>query len=274
MAASSPRLLFYCQDGAGLGHVRRAITLAAHLGDVLLGAESLILTRSAANLGLFALPPRCDIVKLPSLAPLGPDAQGELRTLVDEEPPRYLRLRAALIRELVHEFRPHLVHVDNEPQGLGGELLPALAALRAECPETALVFGLRDIRGTGAHVRHSWSERNIYTTLDEHYRAILVYGERDVFDVAGEYGLRGVTYCGYLTPVRSCPDAAAWREERSISGATPVIAVTAGSGADGLLVMQAYLRALPLILGRVGGDPGDGGRAPHALPPPGPPQGA
>src|SRR5262249_50991415 len=150
------RLLFYCQDSAGLGHVRRAVTLAAHLLSALAPAEALILTRSTASSDLFRLPAGCDLLKLPTLAQVGRDQFGELRTLSSGEDRRYHRLRAAVLREVVREFQPHLLLVDNEPLGLQGELLPALSALAVDPPATRVVFGLRDIRGTGAHVRPKW----------------------------------------------------------------------------------------------------------------------
>src|SRR5262249_3158202 len=168
------RLLFYCQDSAGLGHVRRAVTLAAHLLGAFAPAEALILTRSAASSSLFALPEGCDLIKLPTLAQVGRDEHGELRALSGREDTRYQRLRAAVIREVAREFQPHLLVVDNEPIGLQGELLPALTSLAKESPATRVVFGLRDIRGTGAHVRPKWTAAGIYDALDRFFSLILV----------------------------------------------------------------------------------------------------
>jgi predicted glycosyltransferase len=250
------RLLFYCQDAAGLGHLRRAVTLAAHLGRVFPQAEALFVTRNAVTLGLFHLPPRSDVVKLPSLAPVGPDAQGEIRALPDREDARYQRLRATLIREVVREFQPHLIHVDNEPLGVQGELQPALTYVQQASPRTAVVFGLRDIRGTAAHVRQKWQNMGIYGALERFYQRIVVYGERTLYDVADHYALTPaiatrLTYCGYVVQPGAPPDDASVRRELGLPLDLPVVAVTVGSGTDGYTLLRAYLAALPHLLKQV-----------------------
>lgn len=255
MPGSAYRLLFYCQDSAGLGHVRRAVTLATRLLQVFPQAEALILMRGAATHGLFALPPRCDFVKLPALAQVGPDERGEIRMRASSEPARYRHLRAAVIREVIREFQPHLFHVDNEPVGLQDELLPTLTYLSTEHPQTAVVFGLRDIRGTAEHVRRNWTDKGIYTALERFYHRILVYGERDIFDVAAEYTLHPaiasrVTYCSYIVQSDPPQPEHAVRQTFAIPPDVPLVAVTAGSGADGLPLIQAYLAALPQLVER------------------------
>lgn len=115
-----------------------------------------------------------------------------------------------------------------------------------------MVFGLRDIRGADAHVRRKWAAGGVYAALERFYHRFLVYGEREIYDIAAAYALppavgEKVTYCGYIVPSPASLPPDAVRAELGVPPDVPVIAVVAGSGADGYMVMRAYLEALPAI---------------------------
>lgn len=239
------RFLLYCHDTFGLGHLRRALSLADYLTDTLPNAEVLIVTGSPMA-HAFPLPARTDYVKLPAVTKMS--SGGYRARNLDLEFAAIRDLRATLLRETAQSYRPDVFLVDHAPQGLKGEALPTLELLRETQPDCLRVLGLRDIVDAGATVRQTWSEESVYETLEEDYDLILVYGSQKLYDIGAEYALprtvaRRVRYCGYLDRVPgSCSSDAPMRDERP--GAERLVVLTAGGGGDGFPLMRAYLSGL------------------------------
>jgi predicted glycosyltransferase len=111
----------------------------------------------------------------------------------------------------------------------------------------ALVVGLSDINDEPAIVRTTWRAQGADHLLDRIYDRILVYGDREVFDPPHEYGFSPLAsaktvFCGYLA--RSAPGRPAGDVRVELgAGAEPLVAVTAGGGADGGPLLRAYLAA-------------------------------
>src|SRR5580693_8819300 len=109
---SGVRLLIYTQDGLGLGHLRRASSVAA---EFLRGeAEGSVLTISDSPLGsLIRDVPHHDYLKLPSIVKAGP---GDWRPhSLPLEIGEVRRLRSRLILEAATAFRPDVLLVDHMP---------------------------------------------------------------------------------------------------------------------------------------------------------------
>jgi predicted glycosyltransferase len=249
-----PRVVFmYAQNGAGLGHIRRCTNVATGVVAESADTRVIIASRSLVAAGAFALPERCDILKLPVFAGLGEDASGERRVLADEEDPAFARLRSRLLVDLVAELRPRAILVDNEPRGLGGEMVAALALARREGLADRIVCGLRDIRGRPDYVTRKWAGDGTAAALDDLYDLALVYGDPALFDTKAAYGLGrdiriDVAETGYLFNGDPARDAATVRHELDLDASVPIIAVTAGSGADGRLLLERYVAdVLPLL---------------------------
>lgn len=244
---SGVRLLIYTQDGLGLGHLRRASSVAAEFlrGEV----EGSVLTISDSPLGsLIRDVPHHDYLKLPSIVKAGPGdwrphslplAIGEVR-----------RLRSRLILEAATAYRPDVLLVDHMPHGALGELLPTLAALRHT--PTRIVLGVRDIIDDPAVVHARWRSEGAFDALAEHYDQVLVYGSSEVFDLPEEYGwpaelARMVRFCGYVcTPApvaqRRIPARRLGMEPRG-----SMVVAMAGGGADAHALMSTLIDAVPEI---------------------------
>jgi predicted glycosyltransferase len=241
-------IVMYAQNGAGLGHFRRCANIAAAFVAEREHAHVLITSRSIWPAATLGLPPRCDVLKLPAFAPLGTDQHGERRVLHDREDPLFGRLRSGLLHELLRTLRPASVLVDNEPRGLGGELLEPLAAARRDGLVERVVLGLRDIRGSSDYVVRKWASDGTADALASLYDSVLVYGDARIFDTAAEYGLGSTipvttTSVGYVFSDRPAKDRATVRGELGIPETAPLVAVLVGSGADGHSVLSAYLEA-------------------------------
>jgi len=146
---SGARLLIYTQDGRGLGHLRRASSLAAEF--LRRDPGGWVLTISDSPLGtLLHNVPNHDYLKLPSIVKAGQGAWHPLALPLEFAEIRQLRFR--LILEAATAFRPDVLLVDHMPHGAMGELIPCLEALRHG--PTSIVLGLRDIIDAPEVVRH------------------------------------------------------------------------------------------------------------------------
>jgi predicted glycosyltransferase len=242
------RVLLYSPDAVGMGHVRRLLKIADSLAQRLPGTAQLLVTGGATTQYLEQRAPGLDFVRLPSWRRVGPERY-EPRDL--PLPPAQLRqLREHLVLQCAVSFRPDLLLADHNPEGRGGELLPTLSWLRGNRPDCRIVLGMRDIFDDADMVRRVWAERRIFRILEEAYELILVYGEREIFDVAAAYGLperaaRKLVYCGYLGLADPVHPREGTRRELGVEG--KFVVALAGGGADGFGLLSCFLDALPLL---------------------------
>ncbi len=243
MSRHEPRIVIYSQDGLGLGHMRRTSLLADEFLRRVPGASALTLSDSPLG-QFFTTAPGHDFLKLPSIRKSGP---GEWEALSLSSSFRdVLGLRRRLIVSALRAFDPDILLVDHMPHGAMGELVPALRKVRSH--RVQVVLGLRDIIDAPEVVRRRWTAEGAYEALDEFYDEILVYGSRDVLDVAEQYAWpkrvsRRLTYSGYV-----CEDP--HRRARRLSvvpdrgtSAPPTVLVVAGGGADAYPMLSSVLDA-------------------------------
>ena len=246
-AASEPRLrrlLLYSHDTYGLGHLRRNLAIATYLLRTTRQLQVVLVSGSPVA-ARFPMPRGLSLVSLPSVVKVAPEEYAARDRQISFG--IVSRARAAIIADVARRFQPDAVLVDHAPQGMKGELLPMFDALRRHVPEARIVLGLRDILDEPASVRRTWEEQGVIDTLENVYHRVLVYGSRNILDVATAYGIPSrlhsrVSYCGYVSRHSdSLPHV--------IPAATadlpvgPYVLGTAGGGEDGIPVLQATLRA-------------------------------
>ncbi len=252
--ATGPVVMYYCHDTYGLGHLSRTRALARQLRARRPDVSQMIVTGSPVAQDL--LDPGdtegADYIKLPSVVKVGAERYAARSLATAFAAVR--DMRGDILASAARHLRPDVFVVDHAPAGLKGEALPALRHLAARRPGTRLVLGLRDIVDDPAAVRAAWRAAGVYELLDRVYDRILVYGQRDVFDVARAYGLsdraaRKLRYVGYLghrpagrPAAGDHPDAAGRRG--SGNGARPLVMAVAGGGGDGFGLLAALLEGL------------------------------
>jgi predicted glycosyltransferase len=244
MRGRGTRLLIYSQNGLGLGHLRRTSAIAGALSAAVPGTAVLLVVDSPAA-GFFGAVRDLDYLKLPSILKVGPGDWRPVSLPVGFGEVQLLRRE--LLRTAVLGFRPDLLLVDHMPHGAMGELVPALEALRATGRRTKVVLGLRDILDEPQVVRRQWLAEGAMDALQRHYDRVLVYGRRDVFDVAEHYGFPpGVTarlhYTGYLCAASRTALPTRGRKD----GRAQIVAMV-GGGADGYELLRTVLEALPVV---------------------------
>jgi predicted glycosyltransferase len=241
-AQDGVRVLHYCHDSYGLGHLRRTIALASHLRQRI-GSVTQLIVSGAAHTDGWALPAGADWVKLPAVVKSGPGRYRprSLECSFDTT----LELRKELLLASARRFGPDVMVVDHVPAGLDGEALPALR--HAAAAGTKLLLGLRDVIDDPTLVQRDWRKSGVHALLDGLYDRIVVYGDPRIYDVVRQYDFSPSAavksqYVGYL---RAAASASSIRTRHRLGIDTDrLVVVSAGGGGDGYGLIEATLRSL------------------------------
>jgi predicted glycosyltransferase len=234
------RVLIYSHDTFGLGHLRRALTIAHSLVDTYKHMSVLILSGSPI-IGSFDFRARVDFVRVPGVTKLRNGEYTALNLLIDLE--ETLSIRSSIIEHTAEIFDPDVFIVDKEPLGLRGEVLPTLEMLNAR--GARLVLGLRDVLDEPAALAPEWERKNVLPALENLYDEIWVYGLPQICEPIAEIDLpesiaRKITYTGYLP--RRVPEQSLTTPPPNITQ-NPYVLVTTGGGGDGEGLIEWVLRA-------------------------------
>ena len=242
--------LMYAQDGKGMGHITRTTTIAKHLLAANPNWVAYITTESPV-IGEFALPDRCDYLKLPRrMSPTTVvETESEHEAAVDHF---RIHVRSRILREAALALAPDFVLVDHEPLGRKGEFREGLFALKEKSPTTKFVFGLRDIMDDVTRIRAQWRDLGVYDALENLYDGIAVYGSPDLYDVAEAYAIPPsvrpkLHYCGYVVRDVECTDSAEIRARYRVPPKGPLVVATVGGGSDGYPMLEAAQAAVQQV---------------------------
>ncbi len=234
------RIALYSHDALGLGHVRRNLAIARALTRH--GASTLLVT-GVREAGAFPAPDGIDYLTLPGYAK---DAQGAYRPrFLNVTTDRLAALRAATMRAALAAYEPDVLIVDKHPLGLGGELVPALDALREQ--GTRCVLGLRDVLDRADRVRREWRDAGSEEAVRDRYAQVWIYGDPRVYDLVqrcslGDAVRERARFTGYLGSGAAAPSAGETTAESDGSGRRLALCMV-GGGADGYAVADTFARA-------------------------------
>jgi predicted glycosyltransferase len=224
------KLLVYSHDAFGLGNIRRMVAICDYLLKAIPNLSILVLSGSPA-LHQLRLPEGLDYIKLPCL---GRDEHGNmsvkfLRTELGDA----LKLRGELIRTATVNFQPDLLLVDKKPNGLWGELQPAVDYIKRHCPQTRLVLLLRDILDSPEATMEQWHRENYYALAETFYDQVWIVGTPDIFDAPRAYqfppALAAKTrFMGYIRRGGGQRSPAAVRQSLGVVPSDRLVLVTPG----------------------------------------------
>ncbi len=238
-------ILMYSHDTYGLGHIRRTMAIAEQLREA--NTNILILTGSPIA-GRLIFPKCVDYVRVPGMIKKANDEYFPLTIRID--PLQAMDIRQSIIMATVKTFLPDLFIVDKEPQGLKKEVLPALEWIKDNLKHTKTILGLRDIMDDADTVKTDWNKKKIYSTVQDLYSEVWVYGQKDIYDPVTEYEIpesinKKLHFTGYLP--RKVPQesvAEALRLQLNVMKNENLVTVTTGGGGDGYYVLDSYLKML------------------------------
>lgn len=235
-------ILMYSHDTYGLGHIRRTMAIANHLRDD--STNVLILTGSPIA-GRFKFPEQVDFVRIPGMIKHTNDEYKSLSIKIEER--QALSIRTNIILATAKTFKPNLFIVDKEPLGLKREVLPTLQWFKEKHPATKTVLGLRDILDESSVIRNDWTEKNVYSYLNELYGEIWIYGNQEIYDPVEMYNVPSiihdrVKFTGYIPRKSTClSKRQTVRKRYRIMEEDKFVLVTTGGGGDGFEVIDHFL---------------------------------
>ncbi len=238
-------IMLYSHDSYGLGHIRRTLELATQLSKKIPDASLVILTGSM-QAHTYALPPRTEYIKLPTLTK---NVAGDYRARsLPHHIDTTMDLRQRIIFESVSTLKPDILLVDKSPAGILGELLPTLQYCKTYLPQTKLVLGMRDIEDAPAQVHRDWGKSGTVSLLESTYDTIFLYGTSALYDPIQEYnlslGIKGkLVSCGYIGRNESVAQMTRIRQDLGLRSGRFVL-VTPGGGDDGYSIVETYVRML------------------------------
>jgi predicted glycosyltransferase len=243
---SKLRIALYSPGMVGLGHIRRNLLLARRFAAAHPDAAILLLAE-AREAGMFDFPPGTDCVSLPALEK---DVAGESRARrlpvgIEE----VVELRERILCVALGSFDPDVVIVDHLARGAHGELASALAWLERR-GRARLVLGLRDVLEDPETVRFEWNRRSDEAAILQHYSAIWIYGDPNVYDSLQQYSFwpdvaAKVRFTGYLDPREGIELSAADSSELLVTGefaGRRLVLCQVGGGQDGMQLADAFAR--------------------------------
>ncbi len=237
---SGATVLFYVQHLLGIGHVKRAVTLAHAMQDaglevVLVSGGEDVPVVDAGGVTFVQLPP----VRA---------ADKSFKVLLDEHGSpvndTWKARRRDLLLDLFQRTCPRVLVLELFPFGrrqLRFELIPLLDAARAARPRPAIVSSVRDIL-----VKKAKPQRNdeMVTLAKTYFDAVLVHGDPALipfdatFPLAAELAGR-LRYTGYVV------DRAAVARATALPASGEVV-VSAGGGAVSEELLRCAVEARPL----------------------------
>jgi len=244
-ASSHKRVALYWHNGRSLGHTVRSATL----GQALLNhiPESIVVGITGASKGFELLPPKMDLVKIPSYLTYD-DPEGVRTTpLLSITKEQFQRIRENLISTFVQDFQPHALIVDFHPEGKNGELIPTIL----NSPITHKVLGLRGIIGSPVETNRDFFNPHLVAFIQKYFSAIHIYIDQQVYCLEDHYQIPDsisamFKYTGYVTR----PTISTKAEARALLELEPgarIIVISFGGGQGTEPIWQAMLQSLSKI---------------------------
>lgn len=232
------RVLFFVNDGAGLGHLHRM----ARLADAIQGPAAALVVAAHRSAG-WIVPEGCEYVHLPSFDSLFPRRAQYWgrRPFLECSRREAILLRRRLVEAVVEQFAPDAIVADHFPLGAHGELRGLIGQSRAQkyCILRGVLDHAEDVR---LDVLSGESE----AALAESYARVLVACDRRICDPAVEYAIApGIAaqmrHIGYVSDPLPAARRARVRSQRGLGPADRWVVCSAGGGAFGERLIDACL---------------------------------
>ncbi len=237
---SKPKVLFYVQHLLGIGHVKRAATLARAMAakglavTVISGGEDVPVLDSSGM----------TFVQLPSVRANDRSFDGLVDAAGNPVDDGLKQERKQKLLDLLHEIHPDVLMIELYPFGrrqLRFELIPLLEAAGKASPRPHIVCSVRDIL---VEKNKPHRDAEMVEKARTYFDDILIHGDSDLISFETTFSrAEDITdmlhYTGYVVEKELAAETA------SDAGSEEII-VSSGSGAVGENLLRTALKARPL----------------------------
>jgi predicted glycosyltransferase len=250
------KILFYCQNLLGLGHLVRTTEIMRHL----VKDFKVCLIEGGQTVPGLEIPPEVEVIHLPTLQVEVTASLMPIKTLKVADSSLTVaevkELRKNTILKVLEEFQPDCLITEGYPfskkHSLSFELAPLLEQVKSAKDPIKVVCSLRDIIMVKKFEDKAKEEVERCQFMNHYYDMLLYHSDQKIHKLEESFSKAKdltcpVHYTGYV--VQSLPETMATLEEdiTSLSSKEPMILVSIGGGKMGHELIDAVVAAAPIL---------------------------
>jgi predicted glycosyltransferase len=250
------KILFYCQNLLGMGHLVRTTELMRELVKTF----EVCLIEGGQKVDGFEMLPEVEVVQLPTIQvevfdslQVGKQLQVVGSTMSLEEVKEF---RQQKLIEVFDRFKPDVLITEGYPfsknKALAFEMVPLLEHIKKSARTTNVICSLRDIIMVKEFADRDAEERRRCEFVNQYYDAILFHSDPSIHRLEDNIFTADtltcpVYYTGYV--VQSEPDRIQFdpADLALLSDPIPKIVVSVGGGKLGHDLLESIIQAAPLL---------------------------
>jgi predicted glycosyltransferase len=250
------KILFYCQNLLGMGHLVRTTELMRELVKTF----EVCLIEGGQKVAGFEMLPEVEVIQLPTIQvevfdslQVGRQLQVIGSSMSLEEVKEF---RQQKLIEVFDRFQPDVLITEGYPfsknKALAFEMVPLLEHVRKSDRPTQIICSLRDIIMVKEFADRAAEEKRRCEFVDRYYDAILLHSDPTIHRLEDNISNADsltcpVYYTGYV--VQSEPDKILLdpADLALLNDPTPKIVVSVGGGKLGHDLLESIIQAAPLI---------------------------
>jgi predicted glycosyltransferase len=253
------KILFYCQNLLGMGHLVRTTELIRALAKDF----QVCLMDGGQKVAGFELPPSVTVVQLPIIQVVVSETHqvskqlqvvGSTMTLEEAK-----EFRKQVLIQTYDQFQPDCLITEGYPfsknKALAFEMEPLLEHVKQSGYPTQIICSLRDIIMVKEFIDRTWEERRRCAFTDQYYDAILLHSDPIVHrfedNLTQQIALNcPIHYTGYV--VQSEPDIKLpVADQTLLNHPAATIVVSIGGGRLGHDLLESMIQAAPLLAAKI-----------------------
>jgi predicted glycosyltransferase len=253
------KILFYCQNLLGMGHLVRTTELIRALSEVF----QICLIDGGQPVEGFEVPKGVEVVQLPTIQVEVADSSVSKQLRVMGSPMSLEAVKdfrkTSLIR-VFEQFQPDCLITEGYPfskyKALAFEMLPFLEHIKSSGSPTTVLCSLRDIIMAKEFVDRDWEEQRRCEFANQYYDAVLIHSDPAIHrledNIARVSDLKiPIYYTGYV--VQSEPQEIEVNTEDTVhlNDPTPKIVVSVGGGKLGHDLLESVIQSAPLLKAKI-----------------------
>jgi predicted glycosyltransferase len=238
-------LMVYCQHVLGIGHLCRITLILQQMSE-----HKITLVLGGPPISI-RLPDNVRTVQLPGLH-MDEEFSGLLPVESGQDVEAIKDQRTQQLLNLFNDLQPDLLLVELFPFGRNAfrfELLPLLELVKKQ-QKCQVICSVRDIlveRDNRIKFEHRVVDR-----INSYFHLLLIHGDPELICLDETFSRMGdiaipVSYTGYICQPPNPGDRKRMRERLHLDDKDQLIVVSAGSGSVGTALLQAAVKAFPLL---------------------------